>query len=166
MNDSNQNESSQGAGCVIMALLGIGAIGFWLFVAPYFLNSAGKAKKTEAKMYVGSMNRAQQAYFLDNKEPEEKGKFANEIGKLELGIPTETENYKYLLRATDTATFHYAIPKEKELKGYAGAVFMVETASSGTSAILCKTTGPGQIIPAEPQMENGVPTCGTGTEEY
>jgi len=164
VNESNQNESSQGAGCVIIGLLGVGAIGCWLFVAPYFLNSAGKAKKTEAKVYIGTMNRAQQAYFLDNKEPEEKGKFANEIGKLELGIRTETEHYKYLLRATDTATFHYAIAKEKELKGYAGAVFMVETAESGTLAILCEAAEPGQIIPAEPQMENGFPTCGAGTE--
>ena len=165
MNESNQNESSQGAGCLIMALLGVGAIGCLFLVAPSLLNSSTKAKQSEAKQYMGSMNRAQQAYFLDNKEPEEKGKFAKEFGKLELGIPTETEYYQYLLRATDSASFHYAISKDKELKGFAGAVFMVETASSGTLAILCETAEPGQIIPAEPQMENGVPTCGTGTEK-
>ena len=165
MNESNQNESSQGAGCMIMALLGVGAIGCLFLVAPSLLNSSTKAKQSEAKQYMGSMNRAQQAYFWENKEREEKGKFANEIGKLELDIPTETENYKYLLRATDSASFHYAIAKERELKGYVGAVFMVETASSGTLAILCQAIDPGIALPAEPQMENGVPTCGAGTEE-
>lgn len=165
MNESNQNESSQGAGCWTMALLGFGAIGCLLLMLPSFLNSATSAKQSEAKQYTGSMNRAQQAYFWENKEREEKGKFANEIGKLELGIATETENYNYLLRATDSASFHYAIPKDRELKGFAGAVFMVETASEGTLAILCETIDPGKVLPAEPQMENGVPICGAGTEE-
>ena len=33
---------------------------------PSFLNQANKAKQSEAKTYVGSMNRAQQAYYLEN----------------------------------------------------------------------------------------------------
>ena len=168
MNDSNQNqnESSQGAGCMIRALLGIGAIvGVYLLVAPSSLCSANKARQSEAKTYVGAMNRAQQAYFLENKEREEKGKFANELDKLGLGIGAETENYKYLVRATDSASFHYAISKEKDLQGFVGAVFMVETSSSGTLAIFCEAIDDGQVIPAKPKLENGVPTCGAGTEE-
>ena len=159
MNDYNQNESSQGSGCLIIALLGICAIGYWLVMFPFFPNQADRARQSEAKHYVGTMNRAQQAYYVENQE------LANEFDKLGLGISAETENYKYLVRATDSASFHYAIPKREELKAYAGAVFVVETASSGTLAIFCQTTEPGQIIPAEPQMENGVPTCGAGTEE-
>ena len=127
--------------------------------------------KPEAKHYVGTMNWAQQEYFVENQENHANpgtGVFANDIRKLnrqfKITIPRETKNYQYLLRATDTATFHYAIAKKKELKGYVGAVFMVETAELGTSAILCETTDPGQVIPAEPQMENGVPTCGAETE--
>ncbi|MGK7902616.1 MAG: type IV pilin-like G/H family protein [Hormoscilla sp.] len=132
-----------------------------LIALPSFLRQGILA---EVSNNIDSMNRAQQAYFWENKEPDKKGKFAKEIGKLELDIPTDTKNYKYLLRASDSASFHYAIAKDKELKGYAGAVFMVETASSETLAIMCIAAEPGQLIPAEPQMENGVPTCGTGTE--
>src|SRR6478672_5882657 len=33
---------------------------------PSFLNQANKAKQSEAKQNVGSMNRAQQAYYLEN----------------------------------------------------------------------------------------------------
>ncbi|MGB5916292.1 MAG: type IV pilin-like G/H family protein, partial [Phormidesmis sp.] len=35
---------------------------------PSFLNQANKAKQSEAKTYTGSMNRAQQAYYLENSE--------------------------------------------------------------------------------------------------
>lgn len=34
---------------------------------PSFLNQANKAKETESKTYVGSMNRSQQAFYLEKK---------------------------------------------------------------------------------------------------
>ncbi|MGK7902614.1 MAG: type IV pilin-like G/H family protein [Hormoscilla sp.] len=164
MNEEKKHLNIQGYSEIeLIVIIGVFAT-LALIALPSILSQANKAKQSEAKTNIGSMNRAHQAYFLDNKEPEEKGKFANEFGKLELDIPTETENYQYLLRATDSATFHYAIAKERELKSYVGAVFMVETASEGTLAISCEAAEPG-LIPAEPQMENGVPTCGAGTEE-
>jgi type IV pilus assembly protein PilA len=60
---------------------------------PSFLNQANKARESEAKQYAGSMNRAQQAYFL------EKTTFTTELGNLGLGIQSQTTNYQYFIAA-------------------------------------------------------------------
>jgi type IV pilus assembly protein PilA len=72
---------------VVIIIIGILAA----IALPSFLNQANKARQSEAKTYVGSMNRAQQAYFL------EKQQFANftEINFLGLGVPLTTANYNY-----------------------------------------------------------------------
>lgn len=162
MNDSNQNESSQGSGCSTMAVLGVcGAIGCFGLMGPYFLNKTCCTKMSEGKQYVGSMNRSQQAYYF------EKNGFSNDFNKLGLGIDSETEDFFYVMRATSETAFNYAIPRSQNLVGFVGGVFVgVDPASleKTTFAILCQTTDPGIVIPAKPQMENGVPTCGTGTE--
>jgi prepilin-type N-terminal cleavage/methylation domain-containing protein len=56
---------------------------------PSFLNQANKARESEAKQYMGSMNRARQAFFL------ERTKFTTEFGRLRLGIQTQIANYAY-----------------------------------------------------------------------
>jgi prepilin-type N-terminal cleavage/methylation domain-containing protein len=58
---------------------------------PAFLKQANKAKQVEAKTYVGTMNRAQQAYYL------EKDAFAVQLQDLGLGIPNQTINYRYAI---------------------------------------------------------------------
>ncbi|OZH52235.1 pesticin [Hydrocoleum sp. CS-953] len=61
---------------------------------PSFLNQANKAKQSEAKQYLASINKGQQSYYAEN------GSFitdVKEIGKLGLGIKTSTSNYTYAL---------------------------------------------------------------------
>ncbi|PZO23227.1 MAG: general secretion pathway protein GspH [Leptolyngbya foveolarum] len=115
---------------------------------PSFLNQANKAKQSEAKTYVGSANRAQQAYYLEN------GKFVIDtpnFGQLGLGIETKTANYLYEIKPQgDAAVRQQAIPaKNKEidpasaLKAYAGAVKIgtigTEAAAEATTlATLCE----------------------------
>ena len=60
---------------------------------PSFLNQANKARESEAKQYTGSMNRAQQAFFL------EKTTFTTELANLGLGIQSQTTNYQYYISA-------------------------------------------------------------------
>ena len=145
-------------------LVGVGVLGIFSAIALLPVRGCACGPNSEAKQYIGTMNRAQQVYLLDSKDGDETGEFANEIDKLGLGIARETKNYKYLLRATDTATFHYAIPKNEKLKAYVGSVFVVQTAESGTLAILCEADSPGKVLLAEPKLSNAVPTCATGTE--
>jgi type IV pilus assembly protein PilA len=99
---------------------------------PSFLNQAAKAKQSEAKTYIGSVNRAQQAYRI------EKSKFAGTITDLEIGIPTSTDEYTYVLSAADvTKTTVLATPGDTALKGFSGGVVVMT--SGQTSAAACQT---------------------------
>ncbi|MDD1413506.1 type IV pilin-like G/H family protein, partial [Dolichospermum sp. ST_con] len=51
---------------------------------PSFLNQAAKAKQSEAKTYIGSVNRAQQSYRIENPS------FASDFTALQIGIPIQT----------------------------------------------------------------------------
>ena len=145
-----------------------------VFVPP-LVTMAIKALQSEAKQYLSSMNKGQQAYFA------ETSAFSNSIPALGLGLKTETNNYKYSLRVTQTASFHYAVAKNKTLKNYVGGVFLVPAknldpnarrAEITTLTILCetekrpffkvkRTDEPDE--PAEPIYQNGEIICGKGT---
>ena len=148
-----------------------------VFVLPSFFMMAINAHQSEAKAYLSSMNKGQQAYFA------ETSAFSNSIPALGLGIKTETNNYKYSLRVTQTASFHYAVTKKKTLKNYVGGVFLVPAkkldpnarrAEMTTLTILCetekrpffrvkRTDEPDE--PAEPIYQNGEIICGKGTTQ-
>ncbi len=107
---------------------------------PSFLNQANKAKQSEAKTYVGSMNRAQQAQYMEG------GAFADNanFGKLGLGVRTETQNYKYVVAGTGgSAVTNQAIVKvaTAPLKAYIGGVQLATlgaTSEATTLAVLCE----------------------------
>jgi type IV pilus assembly protein PilA len=101
---------------------------------PSFLNQANKARQSEASTYVGSINRGQQAYFL------EKNIFGN-LSNLELGI-SNTKNYTYATTPNGTVDAITTATPIATLKGYAGRVY-VGTGSDNTAttlAILCEGT--------------------------
>ena len=105
---------------------------------PSFLNQANKAKESEAKTYVGSMNRGQQAYFTEN------GSFSDTIGALGIGIEETTDNYQYVTAnqngpGSGSAGYSTADPiPQNILRGFSGTVFLQGTGDDLTSvAILC-----------------------------
>ncbi len=141
---------------------------------PSFLNQANKAKQSEAKTYVGSMNRAQQAYFL------EKNVFViaiTDAGQLGLGVKTETQNYTYDLAAKDSGTFKGAANLAKvktdgaPLKAYAGVTVVgkvTATSEATTLAVLCEanqalSAGGANATEAAVTNTNGDPGCAAGT---
>ncbi|MEH2001505.1 MAG: type IV pilin-like G/H family protein [Nostoc sp.] len=109
---------------------------------PSFLNQANKAKQSEAKTYIGSMNRAQQAFYL------EKNSFAAQadFGTLGLGIATQTTNYVYKIAGgggTNTIVTNQAktVIDTAPLKSYVGGVGVVVqagTSEATTVAVLCE----------------------------
>ncbi len=109
---------------------------------PSFLNQANKAKQSEAKTYVGSMNRAQQAFYL------EQNAFASaaEFGKLGLGVATETTNYKYQIAgggasASFVSNQAATVVATAPLKSYVGGVSVATqsaTSEATTIAVLCE----------------------------
>jgi type IV pilus assembly protein PilA len=171
--DSKSNSIlAKGCGCLSLSLFSL--IFFGIIIAmtlPSFLTNSNQAKQSEAKQYVGSMNRAQQAKFAEN------GTFATSVDALGLGIKTETTNYKYSLRVTNQAAFNYAVSKQRALKNYVGAVFLVPAYPNApkdemmTTAILCEAEDNRLIKfkpadkPAEPIYQNGEVICGKGTTE-
>ncbi|MEZ2230084.1 type IV pilin-like G/H family protein [Microcoleus sp.] len=132
---------------------------------PSFMDCSLKARQSEGKQYLSSMNRAQQAYFAD------KGAFSNSLTALGLGIKTQTINYNYSTLSTKNAAFSYAVSsnKTKILTSYVGAVFLVPVSPEAnnektTVSILCAANSPGKTQPPNPILQNGDPVCADGTE--
>ena len=93
---------------------------------------AHKAQQSEAKTYIGSLNRSQQAFFL------EEGKFSSELDALGLGISAETDNYSYSILPADSDTkgvVTFAQPKDATLNAYIG---ITNFDGSTTQAVLCE----------------------------
>ena len=131
---------------------------------PSFLNQANKAKQSEAKTYVGSANRAQQAYYLEN------AAFVTDVanfGQLGLGIETKTANYLYTLAAQGASAVRQQAQPAKagapdpvsSLKAYVGAV-KIGTIGSGTTA---EATTLATLCEADASR---VATGGTGLEDF
>jgi len=138
------NKKKQDQGFTLIELLVvIIIIGILAAIAlPSFLNQANKAKQSEAKTYTGSMNRGQQAYYLENDE------FSTEIGELGLGIKTQTANYIYSSTdAVSTAPAGVtnraaAANPQAPIKTYIGAVNVATiqaTSEATTLAVLCES---------------------------
>ncbi|HEY9751379.1 MAG TPA: type IV pilin-like G/H family protein [Coleofasciculaceae cyanobacterium] len=150
---------------VVIIIIGILAA----IALPSFLNQANKAKQAEAKTNIGSLNRAQQAYYL------EKNEFANQsnFGNLGLGIKTTTVNYNYSIvdgGANSSAVSNLAktVNANAPLKDYVGAVnvgTVTTTSEATTLAVLCEADKPksagGATAVAGTYAQTG-PTCPAG----
>jgi len=127
---------------VVIIIIGILAA----IALPSFLNQANKAKQAEAKTNIGSLNRAQQAYYL------EKNEFANQtnFGNLGLGIKTSTVNYNYSINggganSTGVSNLADTVGSQAPLKTYVGAVnvgTVTTTSEATTLAVLCEANTP------------------------
>ncbi|PIG95470.1 type IV pilin-like G/H family protein [Gloeocapsopsis sp. IPPAS B-1203] len=116
---------------------------------PSFLNQTAKARQSEARTNVGAMNRAQQAYYLEN-----QAFAATNVSDLGLGL-SNSDNYTYSVGSLTSGVANKAKSANADLKGYAGGVFNV---SGNTQAILCETTGAGNGTIPDPSNHSA---CGT-----
>ncbi|MBW4634891.1 MAG: type IV pilin-like G/H family protein [Iphinoe sp. HA4291-MV1] len=160
------NKKKQDEGFTLIELLVvIIIIGILSAIAlPSFLNQANKAKQSEAKQYISAMNRAQQAYYLENSA------FAgqNEFEKLGIGIKTATENYNYEIKKNANQAVNNGISRKEALKSYAGVVILKQdgTSEATTQAILCESNNIGAVAAREPNTdEKAQPKCPNGFSE-
>ena len=123
---------------------------------PSFLNQAAKAKQSEAKTYVGSVNRAQQSYRIENTS------FATAIDALQIGIPTLTTDYRYEIAGAVATSTIVATPIDTaSLKGFSGGVVILTTGQ--TAAIACQTDNvQGQVPILVPDLDPNEATSEAG----
>ncbi len=125
---------------------------------------ANRARQAEGKNYIGAMNRAQQAYYLEYE------KFASKIEELGIGIKPETENYRYQILPQGNQTqsvMMTAQAKRPELRSYAGAVFVVKSKDEIlTLGGICETdeaSSTPPAMPAAPSNESTEIQCPAGS---
>ncbi|MEM9922282.1 MAG: type IV pilin-like G/H family protein [Cyanobacteria bacterium P01_D01_bin.50] len=137
---------------------------------PSFLNQANKARQSEAKNAVGSMNRAQQAFYLEN-----NNKFTTQVSSLALGIKTSTENYLYEIETTNANSISDFVTnkgkaKAKALKSYAGVTYTSTQEVDGidesiTLATMCEAEAPTtQAVATGENIGNGTNTGNCPTD--
>ncbi|MCF2145647.1 type IV pilin-like G/H family protein [Desmonostoc muscorum LEGE 12446] len=120
-------------------------------INPKAENQQTSDPELEAKVAIGSINRAQQAYYLENK------KFAT-IDQLGIGVKPETDNYRYQIVTPGKQTqtlISTAAAKKPELKSYTGVVFLRKV--KGEMLIIpgiCETDKPSTKPPGLPRFSN------------
>jgi prepilin-type N-terminal cleavage/methylation domain-containing protein len=140
---------------VVIIIIGILAA----IALPSFLSQANKAKQSEAKQYLASVNKGQQAFYVENTA------FGDSITGLGIGIKTATSNYTYvaaLSTVTGAGATATATPATG-LKPYASGVGLVGTGSADktTQTVLCEA--PLNTTMAVPTIDGTKePVCGTG----
>ena len=118
---------------------------------PSFVNQANKARQTEARTYIGSMNRAQQAKYM------EQGNFTTDTRQLGLGIASETSDYIYRISegSVGDSVVNRAIPSDGSFSNvpnsqagvlaYLGGVKtgrLEGTGESSTLSTICEALAP------------------------
>ena len=152
---------------VVIIIIGILAA----IALPSFLNQSNKAKQSEAKTYVGTLNKGQQAYFT------EKNRFGSDVAILGIGVKTTTENYEYASAGTAynggvitaNAALSAATSKAVALRGYAGRVQLhtVQTTSDVTSlSVLCEANTAGTTAAPLATVGDATlgPACGANAQ--
>jgi type IV pilus assembly protein PilA len=126
---------------VVVIIIGVLAA----IALPSLLGQVSKAKQAEAKQNVGTLNRSQQAFFLEYQN------FASTVAQLQVGIKSQTDNYSYSMNGGGTAPTvqNKALATKPALKSYYGvvgtAIGDVATSEALTLAIACEAKVPGTI---------------------
>ncbi len=151
----NQKKKGNEGFTLIELLVVVIIIGILAAIAlPSLLGQVNKAKQAEAKQNIGAINRAQQAFYLENTS------FATSVSSLGVGINTSTVNYLYSIYAntgsSDNAPLaNWAVPQTGKvtLKSYVGIVGTLTSAAGTatsevlTTAVVCESPNPGIAQP-------------------
>lgn len=116
-----------------------------------------------AKQRVGSMNRSQQAYYVEN------NRFAAKLDELRAGIEPESEQYRYRTFAyadRQNAVMQAAVPRNEGFKTYIGLVNTGEGVGGGatTFTVLCESEEAKPLLPQLPTSftKNAAMACPAG----
>ena len=123
-------------------------------------NQTIKAKQSEAKLYIASINKGQQAYYAVNQE------LSDNISDLGIGIRLETTNYSYDISRINSSRYAIstATAKNEQLKSYSGIVYIdiVHVGYNSTKSMICETDEPSLTAPDNFEY---VKVCPSGSSE-
>lgn len=136
---SLKGDRHRGSGFTLIELLVVLVIAGILsaIALPSFVSQANKARHAEARTYVGSINRAQQAYFL------EKSAFTT-LSSLELGI-SHSKNYVYSSAPSGSGMAAKAITLALpvgQARGFAGKVWLTPDLDGNANTVSSICEGP------------------------
>jgi type IV pilus assembly protein PilA len=164
------SKKREGGFTLIELLVVIIIIGILAAIAlPSFLNQSNKAKQSEARTYVGTLVRAQQAYYLENSAFTDN---ADELGKV---VKSDTTNYSYPMVKTGAGTTSgvkvRGNSKKDALKNYIGIAQLSTIGGTTTNSNDVTTTG-GMCESTKPKdtnvdvtiATNSTVSCSGGTE--
>jgi type IV pilus assembly protein PilA len=141
---------------VVIIIIGILAA----IALPSFLNQANKAKQSEARTYVGTLVRTQQAYYLENSE------FTNSFDELAKPVAGETTNYSYRMVLDGASGVNvFGTSRKVPLRSYAGkAVLQAANGSEATTfGAICEAAAAGTTDATPPTIPaTGIATCTSG----
>lgn len=156
-----QQSALKTQGFTLIELLVVVVIGGILaaIAIPSFLSRANTAKQVEAKMFLGSLNRSQQAFYIEHsqfaKTPQELGLYSQPTSNYEYQVDVPTDGG---LRAV-----HYANSKVFKLRSYSGMVALVKQGSV-MQTVLCEAEEPALGKTEAPIYSDSSVSCGAGTK--
>jgi type IV pilus assembly protein PilA len=133
---------------VVIIIIGILAA----IALPSFLNQANKAKQSEAKQYVGSIARAEQAFYL------ERTTFTSDFDDLAKVVKASTTNYSYSMAGTaeslkSAVTVNGITENSQALRSYVARIKVNTIAGAGagagestTASAVCETLLPSATV--------------------
>lgn len=166
----NRREKQDEGFTLIELLVVIIIIGILAAIAlPSLISQVNKAKQAEARQNVGAMNRAQQAYFL------EQSAFASDIIQLGIGIQTQSTNFKYDIKTDAKSEVAQnrgeRLQGKNTLKSYYGVNYTTVGGPGAantevlTLGLVCESNTPADLSKAPaaaPQANQG---CATGFKD-
>jgi type IV pilus assembly protein PilA len=163
----NRKKKSDEGFTLIELLVVVIIIGVLAAIAlPSLLGQISKARQSEAKQNVGAINRAQQAYFLENQD------FTTSVQAVGIGIKTQSESFKYqaITDSGSDVVANMGIAIKPALRSYFGIVGTT-LGGTGTStevlttAFACEGLNPSIVAPITGTSPSTV-DCATNNKEY
>lgn len=145
-----------GCGCLGVGLPIMGILA--AIVIPSLLDVSSRPRSSEAKSTLGYVNRAQEAYHLEN------GVFSKSLELLDMKFNPKFFAYKIIPNASKLGTFTIATPADptQTLKSCVGFVFLINPATSEFISGICETHKPPDL-PLPPPSPKKPVKCPPGS---
>ncbi len=124
-----------------------------------FLTTAKNSKESEARGFIHYSNRAQQAYFLENRH----FVYSFDESKVINTYYINPDNYSRSMKNLGNVVFTYTTSRNHHLKSFVGVVFISSKGNLTTG--VCKTIYPSQITAPDPIIKDDKIICADGTED-